>query len=279
MTIFTVVGLRVEKYVGETVKGHNCDFEYTDVTKEKYTFLLGSGCRGNIKSELTVYETEGECGSGWCAASFGNVEHTYVKSYLGCTHKPVSEFTLEFDEESWFEEYESSVLSYSEYGGCNYYPSGYVKVNMELFKPVDNVRNNGDKRIVHILTGSSDLGKSYIGAMFSNIDKSVLETDSLEQLPEIITHDVVVLGGKNKHFSINDIKSRLFDNPKVVLVNFEESKIQSINKGDIVDCSGYFGKVVEAKDDKVLIHFGGDALHYSQEWYSISDVKVIRSAE
>ena len=26
--------------------------------------------------------------------------------------------------------------------------------------------------------------------------------------------------------------------------------------------------------DKVLVHFGGDSLHFSQEWYNIKDVKL-----
>ena len=47
------------------------------------------------------------------------------------------------------------------------------------------------------------------------------------------------------------------------------------NKGDKVIVKGYEGEVIETMYDKVLVHFGGDALHFVQEWYKQSDVTLI----
>lgn len=42
--------------------------------------------------------------------------------------------------------------------------------------------------------------------------------------------------------------------------------------GDTVSIMGYVGEVIEVDNDKVLVHFGGDSLHYIQEWYDINNV-------
>ena len=44
--------------------------------------------------------------------------------------------------------------------------------------------------------------------------------------------------------------------------------------GDKVVVHGYEGEVIRISGDKVLVHFGGDSLHFSQEWYNIEDVKL-----
>ena len=38
---------------------------------------------------------------------------------------------------------------------------------------------------------------------------------------------------------------------------------------------GYDGEVIETIGNEVLVHFGGDALHFVQEWYKQSDVTLI----
>ena len=47
------------------------------------------------------------------------------------------------------------------------------------------------------------------------------------------------------------------------------------NKGDKVSVKGYGGEVIETMYDEVLVYFGGDALHFVQEWYKQSDVTLI----
>ena len=34
-----VIGMKIEKYIGKTVDGHNCNFVYSDCEKEKYVDL------------------------------------------------------------------------------------------------------------------------------------------------------------------------------------------------------------------------------------------------
>ena len=47
------------------------------------------------------------------------------------------------------------------------------------------------------------------------------------------------------------------------------------NKGDKVSVKGYYGEVIKTMGSEVLVHFGGDALHFVQEWYKQSDVTLI----
>ena len=47
--------------------------------------------------------------------------------------------------------------------------------------------------------------------------------------------------------------------------------------GDIVFVHGFEGEVIQVLGDKVLVHFGGDSLHFIQEWYNIKDVKLKES--
>jgi preprotein translocase subunit YajC len=48
----------------------------------------------------------------------------------------------------------------------------------------------------------------------------------------------------------------------------------NFKKGDNVSVFGFIGEIVEIKGDKVLVHFGGDALHFSQEWYKVDEVEI-----
>ena len=47
------------------------------------------------------------------------------------------------------------------------------------------------------------------------------------------------------------------------------------NKGDKVIVEDYEGEVIKTMCDEVLVHFGGDSLHFVQEWYKQSDVTLI----
>ncbi|MEG2306953.1 MAG: hypothetical protein RSB94_06390 [Erysipelotrichaceae bacterium] len=47
------------------------------------------------------------------------------------------------------------------------------------------------------------------------------------------------------------------------------------NKGDLVSVKGYEGEVIETGCESVLVHFGGDSLHFIQEWCKESDVTLI----
>ena len=45
--------------------------------------------------------------------------------------------------------------------------------------------------------------------------------------------------------------------------------------GDEVSVFGFVGEFIKAEDGKALVHFGGEALHFCQEWYDISDLTLI----
>ena len=44
--------------------------------------------------------------------------------------------------------------------------------------------------------------------------------------------------------------------------------------GDKVLVKGYEGEVIRISGEMVLVHFGEDSLHFTQEWYNIKDVKL-----
>ena len=53
------------------------------------------------------------------------------------------------------------------------------------------------------------------------------------------------------------------------------SKEDLYKNGDEVSVFGFVGVFIKAEDGKALVHFGGEALHFCQEWYDISDLTLI----
>ena len=215
MKEFLVLGLRDEIYKGVQVDGHNCDFEYTDVDKVCHVILLKTPC--GEKYELSLWDEEGECGSGWCTAYYGQYELKKVENFAGKTHKVISEQKVTFD----FEEgdIENEVFYYSDYGEDHYYPCGGVWVNYEIFEKIEN--RGFDKRPVLVFYGDSNSMKSHVAALTG---KSVYETDhelGKGSLPDTIVQDIVVIGNKYQ-VDLDDIKSRLVD-CEVIEVNFKRT--------------------------------------------------------
>lgn len=215
---YEIIGLRKEIYIGESVEGHNCDFDY-ELAEMARDVLLLKDVYGN-KSELTLYTREGECGSGWCTASYGEYEWCDVVSFAGKTHNPVKALTFEVENEKELGyEFQCPAFYFSDDGGDGYYPSGSASVNLDLFT-TEGLRQL-DKRPVWVFSGDSALGKSHLAALLRG--KTVLETDSLKdgKLPEVITEDVVVVG--NKHtIDMKELHCKLFGDPKVIEVKFSE---------------------------------------------------------
>jgi hypothetical protein len=208
-----IIGLRVEKYIGKEVSGHNCDFEYKDAEFEKH-IILGL-LEDNRKVEIELRYEEGECGSGWCTASYGIMDVKVVDKFNGYTHKPKNEILIDdiepFDE---IDEVNNHVFHCSYDGGDGYYPSGGYSVNMELFKPNGREKRN---RPTYIFKGESGIGKSTLASKF-NDDLVVFETDAYDNLPEIIIADVIVLGNRHK-YTIDDIKQKV-ENTELVFCSF-----------------------------------------------------------
>lgn len=133
-----VIGLRVERYLGTTCEGCNCDFEYGKEERERHVILL-KNMESSQLIELTLSYEEGECGSGWCTASFGEYQWKVVNSFAGKTHKINSETFINIDEtileDCCEDSIENSIFNFSLFGGCGYYPSGGYDVDMKLFTP------------------------------------------------------------------------------------------------------------------------------------------------
>ncbi|MCW3805877.1 hypothetical protein [Plebeiibacterium marinum] len=203
-----IIGLRIEKYIGKKISGHNLDFEYNDAEFEKH-IILGL-LEDNRKVEIELTNEEGVCGSGWCTASWGNFEVKHVDKFNGYTHKPIKELIVDDVNES-AEYISNNVFSVDHNGGCDYYPSGGYNVNMDLFKA--NGRGK-ELRPTYIFSGESGIGKSALALKF-NKDTVVFETDAYDTLPDVIIADVIVLGNKHK-YTINDIKTKVEDTELIV---------------------------------------------------------------
>lgn len=207
-----IIGLRIEKYIDKEISGHNCDFEYKDAEFEKH--IICGVLEDNRKVEIELSHSEGECGSGWTTASWGNIKVTEVKKFNGYTFIPKEILTIEDIEPNFDGDISNNVFSVDCDGGDNYYPSGSYNVNMELFK--ETIRNK-NLRPVWIFKGKSNSGKSFLASKLNELD--VYETDSNEALPESIVASVIVLGNKY-HFNLEDVKSKIFGEAEIQVVDF-----------------------------------------------------------
>lgn len=231
-----IVGLRLEKYLDYSISGHNCDFEYADAIFIKSIICILLDNMDKVEIHLT--RSEGQCGSGWCAASFGHIEVMRVSNF---TYNYIAKKDLKFEYitdtvYSYNDEDDKITLDFSNYinfktcilqydtinsniftctsdGGDSYYPSGGYSVNLDNFIKTDRII---EKRPVWIFKGDSNLGKSFIA---SNSRLQVYETDSKQILPNIIRESIIVLGNKFK-FTINEIKEKIPCEFKLILVDF-----------------------------------------------------------
>ncbi len=207
-----IIGLRIEKYIDKEISGHNCDFEYKDAEFEKH--IICGVLEDNRKVEIELSHSEGECGSGWTTASWGNIKVTEVKKFNGYTFTPKEILTIKDIEPNFDGDISNNVFSVDCDGGDNCYPSGGYNVNMELFK--ETIRNK-NLRPVWIFKGKSNSGKSFLSSKLTELD--VYETDSNEILPESIVASVIVLGNKYD-FSLEDVKSKIFGEAEIQVVEF-----------------------------------------------------------
>ena len=208
-----IIGLRIEKYIDKEVSGHDCGFKYNDAEFEKH--IICGVLSDNRKVEIELSHSEGECSSGWTTASWGHIKVTEVKRFNGYTHTPKEPIEIDDYFPNFENDTDNKVFSISADGGDGYYPSGGYNVNMELFK--ETVRAK-DLRPVWIFKGKSNSGKSFLASKLNDLE--VYETDSNEQLPNSITASIVVLGNKY-NYSIDDIKTKLFGEVEVQIVEFQ----------------------------------------------------------
>ena len=220
-----IVGLLVKKIINDDCEGHNCDFTYEKIEDEEYVLMCEDiyhidkyGKEYHRKYEITLRSGYGECGSGWTTASYGFVDIKPVNNFRPWNYKPKQQIILEniSIKEMNSSDFSCEYFQWSYYGGDEYYPTGYVDVNLSCF---EELPRNMKKRPVWIFKGYSGLGKTSLAIQLENED--VYDTDISSKLPECITESVVVLGNKYGH-TLEDIKTRLFGNPEIILVDFSK---------------------------------------------------------
>lgn len=214
---FRVKSLRVEKFV---------DYNERDGENEgalRYILNCETGTGYKLQRwEVRLWTHEGDCYSGWCAASYGNGEVQKVKNFIGMTHKPKKDLKFEMSVTNDFEELpdmNNDVFSLDYNGGDTYYASGWATIDMDLFEEIER---NKELRPVWVFNGNSCLGKTYLAQMIanSNFSKVIYETDSEEELPDDISADIIVLGNKYP-FTIDEIEKHIKTEHELITVKFE----------------------------------------------------------
>lgn len=206
---YKILSMNKIKYIE---KWFDCDYEEQYTENIKYIF--NAICNGE-KYEIEVKQTNGSCGSGYCNATFGNININKIKEFSGYTHKLRLPYTIQIDKENLYD-YKCDLFEVYTDGGDEYYPSGYVKVYEGFF---EINKRYIEKPTIYIFKGKSGIGKTFLAN--SIINKTVYETDSNENLPKEINSEIIVLGNKY-NYKVEDITSRITIDCRIVVCNFYE---------------------------------------------------------
>ena len=236
-----ILAMRKVMKVGEEM---DLDFNVYPCVDTEYNIY----CKNEGEGEdgifvISLMETHGPCGSGYCMSSYGRmyvgrvnksnliythkytgpelIEGSIVRSNEDCEYVLVHDVPRE-DEDNWgYNEWdeENEVFKYSSVGIDEYYPTGGIEINFDYFEEIPRAMK---ARPVYILVGPSGLGKSTLAECF-NGEYTVFETDSVDELPECIAAEVIVIGNRSK-WTFNDVKERIWkdDDPDIIVVSFEK---------------------------------------------------------
>ena len=127
MSEYLVLGAYPFLYVGTSVSGHNCDFEYKKEIREGYKLCV---TKDNEDYTLSLTVEEGECGSGWCTASWGHCNLVKSNTKEKITLVPKSGFEL-IEFEDGYDDVDNELFSVSYDGGDSYYPVGHAYLHMD----------------------------------------------------------------------------------------------------------------------------------------------------
>ena len=248
-----VVGMRIEKCISVEAASGSWDCETQPCNDEKYILFCVAELdhKQREKFTITLSNEGGWCGSGYCAATWGDMEIKEVEKFGPLTHRPKRGMPIQI-ENAYYKIYEgacfekfankeeykneeryswcsycydaevvNNVFAYSPDGNDSYYPSGYALVNMDLFAPYER---GFQKRPVWIFAGKSNTGKSTL-AYYLDSTYKVFETDELEdgELPEFIWADIIVVGNKHE-LKVSDILPHLPEGTEAVIVNFSRGE-------------------------------------------------------
>lgn len=252
--VFTIIGSRTE------YEHRNYDYQTNtnDVKKieedVRYYIVIKHEESGEY-FELECYSYEDICCSGYCPADYVSCEikriddvritarykgHEKVLLYIRDFDKlKKSELNTIFDLEDVIDLnlYENDkifigdAMEISFYGGDMYYSEGYVNYNPDVFTKV-SVRQF-DAKPVWIFKGDSGAGKTYLtDFIVRDSNKTKLETDAYEVLPDKIIEDIVVIGNKCE-YDVEDITSRIPLTFYPIIVDF--TKMDKVERTKRID--------------------------------------------
>lgn len=211
--------MRIVDFTNNRLDGHNMDFSSQSFSDEKYEIV----CLNQETSEFHVMKCQtnhGMCGSGWTTASWGRIATTKVDN-VGSLHFVPKETTTLNNIEN-VSSMDNALFSFSENGGCDYYPTGWFRIELSGWK---STGRKPSKPMIHVFHGCNATGKSTIASL---TEKTVIESDSFESGEKFIdsinltrptTDTIVVIGGKHQ-IDIDTVVSLLEENNTVVKVQF-----------------------------------------------------------
>lgn len=133
----TVTGYNLFDYADNEITGDNCDYIYTPITRVGHELVVRdqNGTYHSMKLKII----HGECGSGYCTATIGELILTEVSAGYTETlqYIPISPISIPMsvldtpDDETYIE---TKCFTFSVNGGDIFYPSGGYTVNQSLFK-------------------------------------------------------------------------------------------------------------------------------------------------
>ena len=189
--------------------------------------------------ELTIYEEDRGCYSGYCSSTYGNAYLRRVDEFIGTTHVPkIKNLKFEIDDDIitdalgnnisyghivYVPDMKNDIFTIDyEHENMAWYLNAECKVNMDLFEPIIRAK---EKRPVWIFKGDSGLGKSYLAGIIreSNREKVIYETDSNSSIDKhaIQYADIIVIGNKYK-YEVEDIISYLDNEFEIIVVDFNK---------------------------------------------------------
>ena len=133
MVLLLIKGLTLENY-DQTYLDEN---GRKDIRQATRYFIYAQDLATEEYCRIKLDENhERQCCSGWTNAAYGIMEKESVPTIPPFSYVPKVRTALDIDFD--VEQFDCDLFTYSDFGADSYYPTGYVKVNMENFLEVTN---------------------------------------------------------------------------------------------------------------------------------------------